>query len=483
MRKVYLDELPHKRGLGTSKNKCNIDWNGSVGHKCLFFYDDIEGELEILEYNSKTQRMLIKIEGYCESFDIAMANFKNCGFGVPLKKKSMGYRFEIGYKLKDEKRDFVLIDRVTKERERGKYIENVKMYKYKCNKCGYDNYWIDENSLLRDRGCPVCCVPSKLIVEGINDIPTTDNWMVKYFQGGYDEARLYSNCSAVKINMICPHCKRVSKNKIAISNLYTKNGFGCHCSDGKSYPEKFIFNMLEQLNCKFETEKSNFDWLESNIRYDFYIEHYKCIIETHGEQHYRYTGRGRSLKEEQENDNFKKEKAINNGIVNYIVLDCRNSNLEWVKKSIIDSNLQSLLDFKDGDVDWLKCHEFALGNLIKDVCYYKRENMEATTTEIGCFFKLQKGTIARYLKKGSKLGWCEYNPKEEMIRVCKLNGKNGKKVEMFKDGNKIGEYKSIKELCDVFNEKNKEKLEPSLVSYVCTGKRKHHKGYTFKYLE
>ena len=41
LRKVFLDELP--------RNKSRIDWCNSVGMKVKFVYDDIEGEIEILD--------------------------------------------------------------------------------------------------------------------------------------------------------------------------------------------------------------------------------------------------------------------------------------------------------------------------------------------------------------------------------------------------------------------------------------------------
>ena len=46
MRKVFLDELPRKGGKSD-----RIDWKKSVGCKIPFIYDDIQGEMEIINYN------------------------------------------------------------------------------------------------------------------------------------------------------------------------------------------------------------------------------------------------------------------------------------------------------------------------------------------------------------------------------------------------------------------------------------------------
>ena len=44
MRKVFLENLPRKR-TGNF-----IDWKNCVGYKVHFIYDNIEGDLEIIDY-------------------------------------------------------------------------------------------------------------------------------------------------------------------------------------------------------------------------------------------------------------------------------------------------------------------------------------------------------------------------------------------------------------------------------------------------
>ena len=63
------------------------------------------------------------------------------------------------------------------------------------------------------------------------------------------------------------------------------------------------------------------------------------IIENHGEQHYIHRGtfKSKSLEDEQRNDVYKKTLARQNGVIHYIVLDCRESNVSWIKKSILNS--------------------------------------------------------------------------------------------------------------------------------------------------
>lgn len=129
-----------------------------------------------------------------------------------------------------------------------------------------------------------------------------------------------------KYNFICPNCNLLLKNK-QISSVVVR-GLSCpRCSDGISYPEKFITSLLSQLDIKFEYQKS-FDWSEGR-RYDFFVESKNIIIETHGAQHFKsFEGlRWRTLQEEQDNDELKKKLAKNYGVENYVILDCSESSL------------------------------------------------------------------------------------------------------------------------------------------------------------
>ena len=80
----------------------------------------------------------------------------------------------------------------------------------------------------------------------------------------------------------------------------------------------------------------------------------------------------------------------------------------WIKNSILSSNLPSLLLFSESDIDWYKCEEFALNNLVKIVAGLWNNGM--TTKEISCMYQLSKTTIRKYLHKANFLNWCKYTP-------------------------------------------------------------------------
>ena len=71
MRKVFLDELPRRGKL--------INWKESVGHKVKFVYDNIEGEVEIINYDTKGSKLTIKYKDKIKP--IKSSDFSRCKIG------------------------------------------------------------------------------------------------------------------------------------------------------------------------------------------------------------------------------------------------------------------------------------------------------------------------------------------------------------------------------------------------------------------
>lgn len=467
MKKVFLEKLP------SANNK--ISWEKSIGEYVPFIYDDISGSIEIIEYNKNKQLLTIKYNK--DTLKISTANFKKCCIGRILKKYTNEFKYEIGESIKDDKRDLIITDKEYRVRTHtnGKSNINEKWYKYTCNKCGWTEGWIEENRLKRGSGC-ACC--SGKTVTSLNSILATDKWMTD-LGVSEEDAKKYTSQSSRKIEVICPNCKR--KKQIIIYNIYKHKSICCSCGDGTSYPEKILTNVLDQLEVEFITQlnKSTFKWCE-NKRYDFYIPKCNIIIEVHGLQHYEKSNRGKSLDEIIENDEIKKEGALKNGIEHYVVIDCRYSDLNFIKNNILKSELSNIFDLSN--IDWLKCEEFALKNIVKEVCDYWN-NTGTTSRDIGKIFKKSRTVINAYLKKGAKLGWCSYDAKEEMKRGASIRkDKNKKIVEVLKDKESLGIFSSIVELEKQSEELFGVKLIGSKISQVATGKSKSYKGFVFKYI-
>lgn len=303
-----------------------------------------------------------------------------------------------------------------------------------------------------------------------------------------EEGYKFTYGSKQKTSFICPNCKH---SDVKIIKNVVKQGFSCaKCSDGVSYPEKFMFNFLTQLEVFFKKEEV-FSWSENVLnlgspelsgkkRYDFYIPSLNCIIETNGEQHYTRgfkTARKKTVEMEQENDTLKCNLAIRNGIHKYIVVDCRKSELEYIRKSIEESELAIVFDISN--IDWSKCHQYACGTLIKEVCSYWNDGMKAIA--ISNEVKLHKSTIINYLKQGAAIGWCDYDPNQEMKNGGTITGKETKEKTQKKVIQLSLDYEFIKQWDGITEAENK--LNINNITSNCKGRRQSAGGYKWMYKE
>lgn len=283
-----------------------------------------------------------------------------------------------------------------------------------------------------------------------------------------------------KILLICEHCGRT--NEISGNTFCSKKYLPCACGDNVSYPNKFITSVLDQLNISFKTEHS-FKYGTKHKRYDHYIQNLNCLIENHGIQHYEQSRRGRTLEEEQLNDKFKRELALNNGVEHYIVLDCRKSELNWIKNSVMNSELPKILNFKEEDIDWFECEKYALKNLVKEVCSLWNSGKFQCSTDLAKILKISGSSVNNYLNKGTELGWCNYDKeKVEKARIEKSVKLRSKRVEVFKSGVSLGIFDSVTILSRESKELFGETFTNSGVSAVCRNKLSLYKGYAFKYI-
>jgi transposase/rRNA maturation endonuclease Nob1 len=453
MRKVFLDDL-------CKSNDGKVDWKNSVGKKLRFTYDGLDGCIELLEYD----RGKLKIKYKEEETYMCYSEVKNCMIGVLVAgKRNKDYIYNIDDILEDLNSGKLKILNHIK-------IKNRRAYHYQCLSCGNVDK-IVESSLTLKRGCNVCCNPSKKVLVGYNDIHTV-NPELGLLLWNYNDGYKYTSCSNKKVDFKCNNCGEKVKKK-ALNNI-SKKGLSCQfCSDGISYSEKFMNNVLHQLGLVYEYQK-RFKW-SSNRRYDFFIAKSNMIIEMHGIQHYKHTGWERQLIEEQENDLNKNLLAKKNGVYNYIVIDCMESKLEYIKNNILNSELSNIFDL--GKVDWNLCDKFSCNSLIKVSCDLFIKGLK--TVEIAKILKLNNATIVRYLKKGATNGWCDYDPERARAIGRKISTNSKPIVRLSLDGSYIDEYKSITEAARVLGTgKN-----ISNISSVCSGKKRSSLGYKWAYKE
>lgn len=466
-------------------NRDTIIWEKCIGLKVPFKCYEIRGNILVINYNKINRQVSIKYNNQQE-YTIHTSTFLKCGFiRYVTGRKKTNWAYNIGDHIVDNKRDLIVTDRS----EEKKYKDNKyhRYYKYRCNICGFDcashyksgnlvkELWTPERSL-KNFGC-TCC-KNRIAVKGINDIPTTDPWMINFFQGGYDEASKYTAQSGVKIYPVCPDCGRIKDKLMAIQTIYKMHGIGCKCSDGRSYPNKFSYAFLEQLPINNWVTEYQPDWAKP-YQYDNYFEYKnkKYILEMdgalgHGCIEYKTGNKdviGKQI------DNLKDFMAIKHNI-KVIRVDCKKSKCSYIKNNILASELFCI--FNLSNIDWNKCDEYALKNIVKEVCLFWEKNNHIDYKFIKEKFKIKKDdTIRSYLSSGTEHGWCNYSDTYHI-------DKSKKKVNIYNTNYKyLGTFDSLTSLANKSEKLFGVKFTVSGISGVCARKHKTHAGHIFRHTD
>lgn len=402
---IDLSDIPKYKGIGTRGKYAN-DWSNAIGHICRFCCDDIKGYFTIKKYDKEHQKVTIEYNGNFSIIPTSYILGNNLKSVIGLRTKN--FKVEIGEEFVDENRNIKITGR--------KFVKDKskitrKIYDYTCNVCGWDKGEMDECHLLNGIGCS-CCAKT-IIVPYINDVYTTNPEYIKCFKN-IEDTHKTTSCSKKEFIMVCPFC---GNEQLYSTEKLSTYGFSCKkCGDGISYGEKFVYSLLEQIRENFITQLSHttFDWCDK-YKYDFYLPRINTIIEVHGRQHYFDK---KSAKSElygycHDNDVKKEKLAKENGIANYIIIDCRESNLQYIKNSIINSGLLNLLDVSGDKINWLECDRFTSKSFLTYVCEYKNDHPELSSRDIGKVFHMARTTIQSYLQKGANLGICIYDKEFE----------------------------------------------------------------------
>lgn len=390
-------------------------------------------------------------------------------------KSKSDYKYNVGDIIKD----VVVIKRTKKIpiRKNNEKTYAEKSYICKCIKCGYEieKY---ETQLTKKCGCPVCS--SHIVLKGYNDIATTDNWMVKFFLNTED-AYKYKSGSNKKVDMVCSKCGNIKKEFIYV--LKEQHGFSCPCcSDGISFPEKLLINLLKYLKIEYVRQYNI-----KKYKYDFFLPKFNSIIELHGKQHYD-SGRNKNWKtyeEEHENDLIKYDLAVLNGFEhnkNYFVVDCFYSDADYIIKNLKKIKIFDKISYIN-DNSMKEILKKAEKSLTLMACELKNENNNLTSTDIASIIGVDRHTVRLYLKKGEKYGLCRYDAKEEKTlgRTKGLENayqKRRTKIIVRKDGKFCGEFNSITELVNLSEDIFGVKFSQSRISKIKNTKEKSY-GYNF----
>ena len=409
-----------------------FDWKWAAQEKIEipFFYNGTLGSLTILA--CKNNKLTVVIDGRTDS--ISTCSLTTVGLDKITGVFSKDYKFALGTRIQCEKTDITILKQIRMGRN------NARGYIYICNRCHQKNKITEYN--INDKGCCPVCSGTK-VVTGINDIATTDPWMIPFFRDK-ELTKIKSHGAGDMLHFICPDCGRVRKKLMAISTLYATRSIACVCGDGYKYPNKFMYSVLEQLLLQgkihsFEKE-FNDGWTQGR-RYDFLISlctegEKQLIIEMDGGLGHGNRTIDKSISPEDTAivDKWKDEQALKHGL-QVVRVDALFSDKDYLSERI-KSTLSDVIDFQN--IDWEKAEQFAFSNLVKKLCQYYESNKPITTKQLGEIFHIDQSTALNYLKKGEKYGWCKYD--WDYYEECKYAGSRRQSVEREKRVIKICDY-------------------------------------------
>ena len=308
----------------------------------------------------------------------------------------------------------------------GKYVNMVTPTEFICRK---KHTWSISpiNITNIHSGCPYCA--HRLPWIGETDLWTTRPDIARILKNP-DDGYKYMSGSQQKAEFVCPDCGFVSKKEVKQVCTY---GFACQmCSDSISYPNKFARRFLEQLPidnfiCEYQPK-----W-NGRCSYDNYFEYNgkKYILEMDGGLHYDDDILfGTSLEERQVKDKIKTKSALENGI-DIIRINCEKSDVNWISSHILQSKLSDIFDLSL--IDWKKCDEAAQSNIVKLICdTYMNE--DDNLDNLARSFHISKVTVREYLKRGTKIDWCNYNANDrrdkKKVDIVLLDN-NGNLIKFF----------------------------------------------------
>lgn len=407
------------------KTNGKIDWFNSCNYDVEFTYCNITGILKIIDVKRENNITFLTVAYGNKTTCMRTESFKRCQLGKLLSCNDANdilikWLYNIGDHVID---DLYIIDR--------KILNAKQHYKILCKRCGFksqdhyvvknkqlkhiEKYWCMVDTLKELKGCP-CCFEKKssIVVTGINDINTTDSWMVKYFVDK-DDAKKYSSSSNCPILMKCPNCGY--ERLYEPSNLKIYTHLSCSCNDNYSLPNKFSYFVFKGMKSIQNYQREyNPDWLKP-YSYDNYFEYKnkKYVVEMDGALGHGKKSFGSKKKDVDglKRDNIKDNLAKEHNIT-VIRVNAEKSDLNYLKDNMLKT-LSNIVDLSE--VDWKYVYEKATSNIVKNVCEYAKDNYKFVgnkniegkyIADMSLKFDIAKPTVVRFLKIGRDLGWCDY---------------------------------------------------------------------------
>ena len=274
--------------------------------------------------------------------------------------------------------------------------------------CKHGHIWPSTpHDILAGYGCPYCA--GNAILKGYNDLWTTHPEIARMLYNpevGYTIGK----GSHRDVEWVCPNC---GTHKFSSPKQVITYGLACSkCSDGISYPNKFIISLLSQLDIDAFTPEWSPEWI-GRYRYDvhFILNNNEYIVEMDGGIGHGYidfkTG------EQDENglnrDIIKNIKAQEHNIT-LIRIDCNYQHMSqrfnYIKQSILNSELKDILNLSN--INWEKCNREATKSLHMEAA--KQYDSGLSINDISKNLNISYNTIYNWLKRLGEEGLCTYKP-------------------------------------------------------------------------
>ena len=391
---IDLSHLPKMGGV-----EGRIWWSKCYNVDADFCYEGIKGTLTIIKSISD-RKCLISYNG--KEMEIPKDTLRDCGLAYVVGIKTHEFKYQIGEKVNTKEGEINILKRYYKQKAKkygGKIYETKhRCYDIECQVCHGIVY--EEEKIEELVKCPYCSGYRLLV--GFNDMWTTHPEQAMLLKNPEDGYKYMYSLNKPILEWVCPICGEIIKktpNDVAYDGLCCPN-----CKNMTSYPNRFMYHLIRQLTDCIEREKC-FNWSEGR-RYDIYFDE-KYICEAHGIQHYEESGFvTRSLKEEQENDKIKEELALANGVNEYIIIDCRYSDFEFIKNNVINSKFSDLYDLSK--VDWIRLENDISNNIFvkaSDLWNSGIHDPEILAKELD----INQNNVHIIMSRAKKIGLCDYD--------------------------------------------------------------------------
>lgn len=394
------------------KTSKGINWNLSVNKDVNFCYRGTHDTFKILE-SIDYRYVLIDFRG--RQYKILKDSIKSCSLGILFGfSVTNNYKYQVGDKIEGDSFNLLVLQQLRISTNYN--TRTCKGYKLKCLKCG-NIFETREGNLDKGDRCPFCS--NHKIKIGFNDLWTTRP-DIACLLSNPEDGYLYSEFSNKKVRMKCNLCgKEVGYKCICDVSL---RGFSCpSCSDGISFPNKFMYHLLDTIGVNFNTE-FGYEWCIfpsykdrnkiSHGLYDFVLPDYKMLIEMdsslgHGE--IIYSNSNQSVEESIYRDQMKNALAVQHGY-KLVRIDCKytdNNRFIACKTGILNSSLSEIFDFSH--IDWDNIYKMCLNSFLIQSC--ELFNSGYKMFQIADKLHLNRTTVLDYLNEGAALGLCDYKPK------------------------------------------------------------------------